>query len=121
MALVTIPAGTLVAASDPITLSGSDVGAAAVVINANDVAVTGNVFSGLRPKAIQITEAPVLSKTSVRERDAGLLQLRQQHLHALEPPGPGVTVDAVHQQQSQHQNEFANCRFHLSISIRVEF
>lgn len=36
-----LPAGTLVAASDPITLTGADVGAHAVVINANDVAVMG--------------------------------------------------------------------------------
>ncbi len=38
---IAVPAGTLVAASDPITLTGSDVGAHAVVINANDVAATG--------------------------------------------------------------------------------
>ena len=36
-----VEAGTLVAAMDPITLTGSGVGAHAVVINANDVAVTG--------------------------------------------------------------------------------
>lgn len=36
-----LPAGTLVAATDPITLTGADVGAHAVVINANDVAVMG--------------------------------------------------------------------------------
>jgi hydrogenase maturation factor len=33
--------GVLVAASDPITLSGADLGRAAVTVNANDVAVTG--------------------------------------------------------------------------------
>ncbi len=38
---IDLPAGTLVAASDPITLTGSDVGAHAVVVNANDVAVMG--------------------------------------------------------------------------------
>jgi hydrogenase maturation factor len=38
---IDVPAGTLVAATDPITLTGSDVGAHAVVINANDVAVMG--------------------------------------------------------------------------------
>lgn len=38
---IELPAGTLVAATDPITLTGSGVGAHAVVINANDVAVTG--------------------------------------------------------------------------------
>ncbi len=38
---IEIRAGTLVAATDPITLTGSEVGAHAVVVNANDVAVTG--------------------------------------------------------------------------------
>jgi hydrogenase expression/formation protein HypE len=38
---IDVPAGTLVVATDPITLTGSDVGAYAVAINANDVAVTG--------------------------------------------------------------------------------
>ena len=38
---ISVPAGTLVAATDPITLTGADVGAHAVVINANDVAVMG--------------------------------------------------------------------------------
>jgi hydrogenase expression/formation protein HypE len=38
---IDVPHGTLVAAADPITLTGSDVGAHAVVINANDVAVMG--------------------------------------------------------------------------------
>ena len=38
---IEVAAGTLVAATDPITLTGSGVGSHAVVINANDVAVTG--------------------------------------------------------------------------------
>lgn len=38
---IEVAAGTLVVATDPITLTGSGVGAHAVVINANDVAVTG--------------------------------------------------------------------------------
>ncbi|UCE84688.1 MAG: hydrogenase expression protein [Deltaproteobacteria bacterium] len=38
---IEIPAGALIAAADPITLTGSGVGAHAVVINANDVAVMG--------------------------------------------------------------------------------
>lgn len=38
---IDLPAGTLVAATDPITLTSSDVGAHAVTINANDVAVMG--------------------------------------------------------------------------------
>ena len=36
-----LPAGLVVAAADPITLTSSDAGALAVVVNANDVAVTG--------------------------------------------------------------------------------
>ena len=38
---IEIGAGTLVAATDPITLTGAGVGAHAVAVNANDVAVTG--------------------------------------------------------------------------------
>ncbi len=38
---IDVPAGTLIAAADPITLTGNDVGAHAVTINANDIAVMG--------------------------------------------------------------------------------
>lgn len=38
---IEVGAGVLVAASDPITLTGADLGRAVVTINANDVAVTG--------------------------------------------------------------------------------
>ena len=38
---IEIEAGTLIAATDPITLTGTGVGAHAVAVNANDVAVTG--------------------------------------------------------------------------------
>ncbi|MCY4451934.1 MAG: AIR synthase-related protein [Immundisolibacterales bacterium] len=38
---IEVAAGTLIAATDPITLTGSGVGAHAVIVNANDVAVTG--------------------------------------------------------------------------------
>ncbi len=38
---IDVPAGTLVAATDPITLVGSELGSFAVTINANDVAVMG--------------------------------------------------------------------------------
>jgi len=38
---IDVPAGTLIAAADPITLTGNDVGAYAVTINANDIAVMG--------------------------------------------------------------------------------
>ena len=39
--VIEVEAGTLVAATDPITLTGAGVGAHAVAVNANDVAVTG--------------------------------------------------------------------------------
>lgn len=38
---IEVPGGVLVAASDPITLTGGDIGRYAVLINANDVAVMG--------------------------------------------------------------------------------
>jgi hydrogenase maturation factor len=38
---VEIPGGVLVAATDPITLTGEDMGRWSVIVNANDVAVTG--------------------------------------------------------------------------------
>lgn len=38
---IDLPAGTLVAATDPITLTGSGIGAFSVAVNANDVAVMG--------------------------------------------------------------------------------
>jgi hydrogenase maturation factor len=38
---IDVPAGTLVVATDPITLTGAGVGAHSVVVNANDVAVMG--------------------------------------------------------------------------------
>ncbi|MFP3913252.1 MAG: AIR synthase-related protein, partial [Actinomycetota bacterium] len=43
--VIDVPAGALVAATDPITLTTRDVGRSAVIINANDVAV-----SGVRPR-----------------------------------------------------------------------
>ncbi len=39
--VIALPDGMLVAASDPVTLTGQDVGAHAVVVNANDIAVMG--------------------------------------------------------------------------------
>jgi hydrogenase maturation factor len=38
---IEVPAGVLVAASDPITLTGEELGRLSVLVNANDVAVTG--------------------------------------------------------------------------------
>ena len=40
-AVIDIPGGVLVAATDPVTLTSADVGELAVIVNANDVAVTG--------------------------------------------------------------------------------
>lgn len=62
---IEVAAGTLVAATDPITLTGSGVGAHAVVINANDVAVTG-----ARPRWFL---ACVLLPEGSTARDAGAL------------------------------------------------
>jgi hydrogenase expression/formation protein HypE len=42
-AAIEVPDGTLVVATDPITLTGSDAGRYAVIVNANDVAVSGAV------------------------------------------------------------------------------
>ena len=39
--VVAVRAGALIAASDPVTLTGQDVGAHAVLVNANDIAVMG--------------------------------------------------------------------------------
>ncbi len=39
--VVAVPGGALIAASDPVTLTGHDVGAHAVIVNANDIAVMG--------------------------------------------------------------------------------
>ena len=39
--VIDVPAGALIAATDPITLTRKDVGAHAAIINANDVAVMG--------------------------------------------------------------------------------
>jgi hydrogenase maturation factor len=62
---IDVPEGTLIAAADPITLTGSDVGAHAVLINANDVAVMG-----VRPRWFL---AVVLLPTGTRECDVRAL------------------------------------------------
>jgi hydrogenase maturation factor len=41
--VIAVPKGALIAASDPVTLTGRDVGAHAVVVNANDIAVMGAI------------------------------------------------------------------------------
>lgn len=66
---IDLPEGTLVAATDPITLTGSGVGSHSVVINANDVAVMG-----VRPRwflaAILLPDGS--SAQQVREIFAGI-------------------------------------------------
>jgi hydrogenase expression/formation protein HypE len=68
---IAVPAGTLVAATDPVTFTGSGVGAHAVWINANDVAVMG-----VRPRwflaAVLLPEDT--GEALVRELFAGLRQ-----------------------------------------------
>jgi len=62
---IDVPEGTLIATADPITLTGSDVGAHAVLINANDVAVMG-----VRPRWFL---AVVLLPAGARESDVRAL------------------------------------------------
>jgi len=62
---IDVPEGTLIAAADPLTLTGSDVGAHAVRINANDIAVMG-----VRPRWFL---AVVLLPTSASECDVRAL------------------------------------------------
>ena len=62
---IDVPEGTLIAAADPVTLTGSDVGAHAVLINANDVAVMG-----VRPRWFL---AVVLLPAGTRESDVRAL------------------------------------------------
>jgi len=66
---IDLPQGTLVAATDPITLTGSGVGSHSVVINANDVAVMG-----VRPRwflaAVLLPDGA--SEQQVREIFAGI-------------------------------------------------
>jgi len=66
---IELPAGVLIAATDPITLTGADVGAHSVVVNANDVAVMG-----VRPRwFLAAVLLPVGSdESSVRALFAGL-------------------------------------------------
>lgn len=63
-AAIDVPASTLVAATDPITLTGHDAGRYAVIINANDVAVAGAV-----PRWFLVTVLlpPGSTETVVRE------------------------------------------------------
>jgi hydrogenase expression/formation protein HypE len=66
---IDLPEGTLVAATDPITLTGSGVGSHSVVINANDVAVMG-----VRPRWFLATVLlpDGASEQQVREIFAGI-------------------------------------------------
>jgi len=64
-----LPAGTLVVATDPVTLTASDVGGHAVVVNANDVAVMG-----VRPRwfLAAVLLPPETDEAQVRALFAGL-------------------------------------------------
>ena len=68
--VIAVRSGALVAASDPVTLTGQDVGAHAVLVNANDVAVMG-----ARPRWFLAT---VLLPTGVTE-DAVRALYRRMH------------------------------------------
>ena len=68
--VIAVQSGALVAASDPVTLTGQDVGAHAVLVNANDVAVMG-----ARPRWFLAT---VLLPTGVTE-DAVRALYRRMH------------------------------------------
>lgn len=63
--VIDVPSGALIVATDPITLTGYDVGAHAVVVNANDVAVMG-----ARPRWFL---AAVLLPTGTTEEDVRAL------------------------------------------------
>lgn len=67
--VIALERGTLVAATDPITLTGGEVGAHAVWINANDVAVTG-----VRPRWFLATVLlpPGVTEPEVRALFAGM-------------------------------------------------
>ena len=89
---IAVPKGTLVAATDPITLTGSDVGAHAVVINANDVAVTG-----VRPRWFLATVLlpSGTSEDAVRELFEAMhraLELAGVVLYTFAPGAPRSTV-----------------------------
>jgi len=90
---IDVPAGTLIAATDPITLTGNDVGAHAVTINANDVAVMG-----VRPRWFL---AVVLLPTGTRENDVRALfasmRAALRDVGATLVGGHTEVSDAVHQ------------------------
>jgi hydrogenase expression/formation protein HypE len=60
---IDVPEGTLVAATDPITLAGSEIGQLAVTINANDIAVMG-----VRPRWFMATILLPVGTTEVEVR-----------------------------------------------------
>lgn len=64
-----IPGGILVAATDPITLTGAEIGRSSVIVNANDVAVTG-----ARPRwfLAVVLIPPRTTESAVRELFAGV-------------------------------------------------
>jgi hydrogenase maturation factor len=82
---IDVETGTLIAATDPITLTGSDVGAHAVVINANDVAVMGAQPRWFLANVL----LPVgIDEGELRNLFAGLRGALEETGAQLPPPGP---------------------------------
>jgi hydrogenase maturation factor len=90
---IDVPAGTLIAAADPITLTGHDIGAHAVTINANDIAVMG-----VRPRWFL---AVVLLPTGTCENDLRALFVSMRS--ALE--AVGATLVGGHTEVSDAVNQ----------------
>jgi hydrogenase expression/formation protein HypE len=88
---IEVEAGVLVAASDPITLSGADVGRAVVTVNANDLAVTG-----VRPRWFLATVLlPVGTTESEVERLFGEMRSALSTLGAVLVGGHTEVTDVV--------------------------
>ena len=91
---IDVPAGTLVAATDPVTLTGGQVGRFAVVINANDVAVAGarprwflaTVLLPAGTTAQQVRELFATVRSSLDELGAHLVGGHTEVTHAVAQP-----------------------------------
>ena len=88
---IEVEAGVLVAASDPITLTGADLGRTVITINANDIAVTG-----VRPRWFLATVLlPVGTTESELERLFGEMRSALSALGAALVGGHTEVTDAV--------------------------
>jgi hydrogenase maturation factor len=88
---IEVEAGVLVAASDPITLSGANLGRAVITVNANDVAVTG-----VRPRWFLATVLlPVGTSESEVERLFGDMRSALSALGAVLVGGHTEVTDVV--------------------------